>query len=201
MRYLISAFFLVFMLGCAVPIVEMSEQPTVQKYDLTDADADGVILARELCPESFEGAKVGNRGCGAEKTKAVRRQLMINFDTNSYQIKPAFYNEIKGLADFMNEYPSVKVTIEGHTSKRGSRVLNQTLSQNRAQAIKDKLVADFAINKNRITAIGYGFDRLLLQGDDEYIHSQNRRIVVEMSAEKQIKNMKWTIYSVDQPTE
>ena len=112
-----------------------------------------------------------------------------------------FLPEIKGLADFMTEYPATNVTIEGHTSKRGSKELNKTLSQNRAQAIKDILVNEFAINESRITPIGYGFDRLLLEGDDEYIHARNRRIVAELSSEKSFTDMKWTIYSVDEHLE
>lgn len=201
MRYLLSVLLFTFLSGCSVHVIDMAAEPTVQKFDLTDPDADGVIMARDLCAESIQGAGVNNSGCGAEKVDKVRRKLQVNFDNNSYLVKPEFYHEIKGLADFMKEYPASDVTIEGHTSKLGSRRLNKKLSQNRAQAVKDILVNKFAIDESRITAIGYGFEKLLLEGDDEYIHARNRRIVAEISSEKHIKNRKWTIYSVDQPAE
>ncbi|HEY7866959.1 MAG TPA: OmpA family protein, partial [Psychromonas sp.] len=71
----------------------------------------------------------------------------------------------------------------------------------RAQAIKDILTTRFAIDATRISAVGYGFERVLLEGDDETINARNRRIVAETRTEVQRKDMKWTIYSVDQPVE
>ena len=52
--------------------------------------------------------------------------------------------------------------------------------------IKDILISKFAIEESRIDAIGYGFTRLLLEGDDEYIHARNRRIVAEISSDEKI---------------
>jgi outer membrane protein OmpA-like peptidoglycan-associated protein len=201
MKYLITFFIVLFVSACSVQTVEMAAQPTEQKFNLTDSDSDGVILARDLCPDSFIGAKISGDGCGTEREVLVRRKLEVNFDNNSYLVKAHFFPEIKGLADFMKQYPETKVTIEGHTSKQGSKELNQKLSQNRAQAVKDILVDKFAIDENRVTAIGYGFERLLLEGDDEYIHARNRRIVAEISSKRHIHDKKWTIYSVDEGLE
>ncbi len=201
MRHLISVLLFIFISGCSVHVIDMAEEPTVQKFDLTDPDGDGVILARDKCAASFSGAKIEHTGCGMEKMEKMRRKLLVNFDNNSYLVKPKFYSEIKGLADFMKEYPATNVTIEGHTSKLGSSQLNKKLSQNRAQAVKDILVNKFAIDGSRVTATGYGFEKLLLEGNDKDIHARNRRIVAEISSERSMKDKKWTIYSVDQPAE
>lgn len=201
MKHLITLIIAVFISACSLQTVEMAAQPTVQKFDLTDSDSDGVILARDQCPDSFIGAKIKVNGCGSEREETVRRKLEVNFDTNSYLVKAQYFPEIKGLADFMKQYPETKVTIEGHTSKRGSKDLNLELSQNRAEAVKDILVNKFAVDEKRVTAIGYGFERLLLEGDDEYIHARNRRIVAEISSRRHIKDKKWTIYSVDEGLE
>ncbi|WP_028866013.1 OmpA family protein [Psychromonas aquimarina] len=201
MRVLVSIFAALFVSACSVQVVEMSPEPTAQVFDLKDIEGDGVINARDECPDTFSGAQVNNSGCGAELVEKVRRKLLVNFATNSYIVAPEFFPEIEALADFMNNYPSTNVTIEGHTSIRGSRKLNMKLSQNRAQAIKDILVSKFAIDEDRVEAVGYGFDRLLLEGNDDYIHARNRRIVAEISSEKSMKDMKWTIYSVDQLAE
>ncbi|MFT6987204.1 MAG: OOP family OmpA-OmpF porin [Psychromonas sp.] len=201
MRYLITFFLSLFITACAVHVDEMTVEPTMQKFDLTDSESDGVINARDQCPESFSGAQVDNSGCGAERLEKVRRNLLVNFANDSYIVESQFLPEIAALANFMKEYSETKVTIEGHTSKVGSKALNKKLSQNRAEAIKDILVNKFAIDESRITPIGYGFARLLLEGDDEYIHARNRRIVAELSSEKSFTNMKWTIYSVDERIE
>ena len=53
------------------------------------------------------------------------------------------------------------------------------------------------MSSERITTVGYGFEKLLLEGNDDYNHEQNRRIVAELSSDKSFTDMKWTIYSVD----
>ncbi|WP_342662413.1 OmpA family protein [Psychromonas hadalis] len=179
----------------------MASEPTQQKYDLSDQEGDGVINARDACLESESGSQVDNSGCGSETVHKVRRELLVNFKTNSYVVAPSYFPEVEELADFMKQYSETDVTIEGHTSIRGNKELNETLSQNRAEAIKKILIDKFSIDESRITAIGYGFSRLLLEGSDEYIHARNRRIVAEISSEKTIVDQKWTIYSVDERAE
>lgn len=188
---------MLFVSACSVQIIDMTAEPTVQKFNLTDTEGDGIILARDKCPNSSVGEKVDNNGCGTQTIETLRRKLEINFDSNSYVVKNEYLDEIKKLADFLIKFPGTKVTIEGHTSIRGKAELNKTLSQNRAQAIKEILIQSFNIEGKRINAIGYGFEKLLLEGDDEYIHARNRRIVAEISSDISFVDMKWTIYSVD----
>lgn len=190
-----------FLSACSVNVVDMTPEPTVQKFDLTDQEGDGIILARDDCPETYTGAQVNNSGCGTQTVETIRRKLEVNFDTNSYVVKKKYFEEIQKLAEFMKEYPSAEVKIEGHTSIRGKAELNKTLSQNRAEAIKDILTKKFNIEAERIEAVGYGFENLLLEGDDEYIHARNRRIVAEISSDISLIDMKWTIYSVDDQVE
>ena len=201
MKHWLSVLLFIFISGCSVQITDMTPEPTVQKFDLTDADGDGVILARDRCGESFDGAKVKNDGCSGEKTTTVRHALSVNFANNSYIIKPIFFPEIEELADFMKDHADASVTIEGHTSKLGGKELNRKLSLKRAQAVKNVLVNKFLVDEKRILAVGYGAERLLSDDNSEYGHASNRRIVAEISSEKPIKDMKWTIYSTEQSTE
>lgn len=184
--------------GCSFNAIEMAAEPTVQKFDLSDKESDGVINARDICPESFSGAAVANDGCGTESVEEVRRTLLVNFQTDSAKVNPRFYPEIQGLADFMKEHATVAVTIEGHTSIRGDAAYNKRLSLRRAKAIKSILVKKYNIADERIKPVGFGSEQLLLEGDDEYVHAKNRRIVAEIFSEKRIADMKWTIYSVDE---
>lgn len=198
---ILSIFFVFILSACSTQVINMTDGATPQVFDLADSEGDGIISARDKCPESLAGVKVGNNGCSTQTVETRRRKLEVNFDTNSFVVKNEYLTEIGKLADFLIEYPSTTVTIEGHTSIRGTAILNKTLSQNRAQAIKNILVHQFNVEEERITAIGYGFERLLLEGDDEYIHARNRRIVAEISSDVSLQDMKWTIYSVDDEVE
>jgi len=192
---------LLFLAACSTQVIDMTEQPTLQKYDLSDPEADGVITARDKCLDTYAGALIDNDGCGTESVDTVRRHLEINFDHDAYVVKDEYFSEIADLADFMTKYPQVQVVIEGHTSMVGSAEYNQALSEKRAEAIKTILIDSFSIAAARISAVGYGFEQLLVEGDNEAAHERNRRIVAELSIDESYVNMKWTIYTVDEVEE
>ena len=175
----------------------MMPEQTLQKDDLSDDDADGVITYREQCLNSVLGSQVNNSGCGTDSVNKVRQELKINFSNNSAVILPQYFADIKALSNFMQRYPGLDVLIEGHASRQGSRALNMDLSQRRAQAVMDLLINKFGISTSRVSAIGYGFERLLDESDSPLAHQRNRRIVAELSGDNLVKDMKWTIYSVD----
>ena len=194
---LLTIICVLFLSACSVQVIEMTPEPTKQKFDLTDSEGDGVIQARDKCPDSYAGSEVGNNGCGSTTLHTVRHRLDVNFDTDSYKVKDDYLAKIEMLAEFMTVFPQVQVSIEGHTSTKGLATYNKTLSKNRAQAIRNILIEKFNIASDRVTIVGYGFERLLFEGDDDYIHAKNRRIVAELSSDRKITDMKWTIYSVD----
>ena len=150
--------------ACADTRVVTLENSVEQQFNLVDDDSDGVIQAREKCNGTTMGASVDNDGCGTKISAIKPFQIDIKFERNSSEIPAAAYAEIRKLADILEKYPSINVLIEGHTSKVGSARLNQELSNNRAEAVALVLENDFAINQNRISSIGYGFERLEVHG-------------------------------------
>ncbi|MEP0072111.1 MAG: OmpA family protein [Marinomonas sp.] len=164
---------------------------------LSDEDRDGVIAARDLCPDTPTGSAVDNNGCPSQTTKLLSVELNILFDSGKADIHPRFYSELKDLASFLRSHPNSTVIIEGHTDDRGSEELNKTLSQKRATAIADVLVDSFRIKSERVKGIGYGESRPISSNDTETGREKNRRVVAEVLAEQQFANKRWTIYSVD----
>ena len=184
--------------GCSINIIDMTEKPTEQIYDLSDPEGDGIITARDNCLDTISGAAVGNDGCGTDIVEKIRVKLLVNFDNNSSIVDAKYYPEIEKLAGLMKEYKSVNVSIEGHTSIVGTAEHNKELSLNRAKAVKSILVRQYGIDDSRVNAKGFGFDQLLFDGNDDNVNAQNRRIVAEIIGGKEIVDMKWNIYSVDQ---
>jgi outer membrane protein OmpA-like peptidoglycan-associated protein len=164
---------------------------------LTDTDRDGVIDARDLCPDTSEGAAVDNYGCPNQTTKLLSIELNVLFDTGKADIKPRFYSELKDLAKFLQDHPTSTVVIEGHTDSKGSSELNRELSQKRATSIADVLVDSFRIKADRVKGIGYGETRPIADNETEDGRKLNRRVVAEVFAKQQFANERWTIYSVD----
>lgn len=164
---------------------------------LTDEDKDGVIDARDQCPDTEEGAAVNNVGCAEATSKLLSVELNVLFDSGKAVVKPRFYSELKKLAVFLKDHPKSSVVIEGHTDNVGSEETNQELSQARASAIANVLIDSFRIGSDRVKAIGYGESRPIASNDTDAGKQRNRRVVAEVFAKQQSDIMRWTIYSVD----
>ncbi|BAV07160.1 Outer membrane protein OmpA [Filimonas lacunae] len=84
----------------------------------------------------------------------------VYYTLNSAEIQPASFPALNQLADSLLANPHMVVEIGGHTDSTGSGALNQALSQSRADHVKAYLVSK-GVNKNRISAKGYGSDKPL----------------------------------------
>jgi outer membrane protein OmpA-like peptidoglycan-associated protein len=197
-KCLVIVFTTLFINACADTKVVTLEESVAQINNLIDYDKDGVVKAREKCDFTVTGASIDNYGCGSQISKIAPFKIDIKFAHNSYIIPSFAYAEIKNLAEFLDKYQELNILIEGHTSNVGTAEFNQRLSENRAQAIAFVLVNDFNINKQRVSSIGYGFNRLEKVGDTEEAHFINRRIIAELSHIDNIDVLEWTIYTVDE---
>ena len=98
----------------------------------------------------------------------------IFFETDSYELDKKSSNEIKELVQFLSLNPSLRVSIEGHTDSEGMADYNQTLSQNRAKAVYNALLAA-GISKSRLGYKGFGSKAPIASNDTESGRAQNRR--------------------------
>ncbi|TPE48467.1 OmpA family protein [Maribrevibacterium harenarium] len=164
---------------------------------LVDDDRDGVINARDICPGTPTGAMVDNDGCHEKSSKLLSIELQILFDSGKYEVKPAYFPEVKKLADFLRSNPDSSVVIEGHTDDVGNDEYNLNLSQNRANAIAAVLVDSFKIRASRVKGVGYGETKPIADNSTAAGREQNRRVVAEVFARQTADVKRWTIYSVD----
>jgi OOP family OmpA-OmpF porin len=151
-----------------------------------DSDKDGVIDSKDNCPNTPETDKVDEYGCTIFFEKIESIPLSVNFDNNKAIVKDEYKSEIAKVAAFMNKYPHVNVSIDGHTSSLGSAQYNQQLSEKRAQAIVDILVNEFTIEASRLKAVGHGENQLLDKANTAEAHKLNRRIEAHFVARKQV---------------
>ncbi|KFZ36121.1 membrane protein [Shewanella mangrovi] len=198
MKLLLTLLPIVLLAGCSMRDTVSMDGDTQQVYNLNDEDRDGVIEAREKCSGTVTGANIDNYGCGTVKPIKERSELKVLFPNDSYYIDPQYYSQIQTIADFMKQYPHTKVTIEGHCSRTGSYDHNLELSQNRANAVTDVLNKEFGIEKDRLTAVGYSFDRPVDLSGTKEAQRRNRRVIAEVTGEDTMADMKWNIYTVDE---
>lgn len=98
----------------------------------------------------------------------------VFFDYNKSTLKPESYTELDRLVKILQENPSIRIELSGHTDNIGTEEYNQRLSQNRAKSCVDYLVSK-GISASRLEFQGYGESKPIETNDNEAGRSANRR--------------------------
>jgi outer membrane protein OmpA-like peptidoglycan-associated protein len=101
----------------------------------------------------------------------------VLFATGKSELSVAAMKSVNKLADFLRKHPNRNLLIEGHTDSTGSDKLNMSLSQKRADAVKEALTRK-GVGPGRITTKGYGKKYPVASNDAAAGRSQNRRVEV-----------------------
>jgi len=123
-----------------------------------------------------------SRELSALKTKQTERGIVLTmgdvlFESGKATLSSEAVRNVEKLAGFLQQHPARNLLIEGHTDSVGSDEFNLGLSEWRASAVKNQLVAG-GVNQERITTIGYG-KRYPVAGNDTTVgRQQNRRVEV-----------------------
>jgi adhesin transport system outer membrane protein len=110
------------------------------------------------------------------KELETHHKVMVNFDINSSIIKEEYVPEIEKIATIMIEHPQATLTLKGHSSLVGSEEYNMWLSLRRANAVSKVLSDRFGIDPDRVSAVGFGFSRPIINSQTPQAHKINQRI-------------------------
>ena len=103
----------------------------------------------------------------------------IFFDVGKYDLKKESTIELSVLLGYLHQNPKMKIEIQGHTDDTGSDQSNLTLSQNRAESVRNHLLSK-GIDSGRVTAVGYGESQPIAPNDTEAGRAQNRRTAFQI---------------------
>lgn len=101
----------------------------------------------------------------------------VLFETNRAEVKPGAQSALRKLADFLQQYPTRSILIEGHTDSVGSAATNNSLSQRRADAVDAALMA-MGLAGPRTTTVGYGEDYPVADNGSDTNRALNRRVEI-----------------------
>lgn len=103
----------------------------------------------------------------------------ITFASGKSAISPSFYNTLQGIARVMQQYDKTFLTIVGHTDSTGSASFNQTLSEQRANSVKQYLLSQHVLPA-RLYAEGMGESQPIASNQTEQGKAQNRRVEIKI---------------------
>jgi peptidoglycan-associated lipoprotein len=159
----------------------------------------GMALALSACSNKDEQANMGEVQVGGYDTMSAgpldpsmsganaygpvpgsQQDLVVNigdrvfFGYDQYNLTSDAERILQAQANWLKQYPNVRVTIEGHADERGTREYNLALGERRANAVKNYLIA-MGVEPSRINVISYGKERPAIVGSNPEAWAQNRR--------------------------
>jgi peptidoglycan-associated lipoprotein len=144
--------------------------------------------SRRVCPSSTTTYRISASGDGGSRDASTtltvvpkvldRVTLHINFDFNKATIRAKESADLQKAIDFAKKYPNSKIGLVGYTDSVGKPEYNQKLSERRAAAVKDYLVAH-GVDGSRIQSSGRGANDPIADNKTEKGRAENRRVEIQ----------------------
>jgi outer membrane protein OmpA-like peptidoglycan-associated protein len=144
-----------------------------QGCPIPDTDQDGVNDEEDKCP-TVKGT-VENNGCPELKKQYNFDNKKILFVTGSSVLTKASKVELGKVIKAMNDYPSLKLYVDGYTDNTGSDKINKALSLKRATSVKSYLFAK-KIAADRLLTEGKGSESPIADNKTVKGRAENRRV-------------------------
>lgn len=184
--------------GAAQAQAEMAANQTKSDAAVTAAqdDADKSRLIAEQSQQSVHQADSEKAAMRAQlseqlnkilETRDSARGLIVSmsdvlFDTGKYILKPGAREKLAKVAGILIAYPSLDIQVGGYTDNVGSDDMNQTLSENRAGAVRDYLVQQ-GVEANSVSAKGFGNTLPVASNGTSAGRQENRRVELVVSGD------------------
>lgn len=155
-----------------------------------DADGDGILDKDDACPtvKGVENKDPKKHGCPPERKKIIvdenEIQLLepIQFGFDSANILPVSFPILDEVVDLMQERPSIKLGIYGHTDNEGAAWYNKNLSGKRAAAVV-QYISSKGISRARMESAGFGEEKPVADNNSEEGRAKNRRVEFKILAQ------------------
>lgn len=162
------------MTGCGEDRVKSGDEnnPTggATASGIDSANGDGGVALEDGKLVSYEENAINN-------LNNVLSEKIVYFGFDSNDVSDDFVELVKHHGRYLSFNVNAKVRLEGHADELGTREYNIALAESRAQAVKQLMLYEGAIN-DQISIISYGEEKPVVFGSDEESMSLNRRVEI-----------------------
>ena len=141
-------------------------------YYIDDVSVVRLDTEKPIIPQTSKTPKAGE----------VITLKNLYFATDKSEVLQQSYNELFQLKEMLEQHPSIKIELRGHTDNQGTVDHNQKLSEARAKAVADYLIGK-GIDKRRLTWIGFGKSQPVADNATAEGRSKNRRVEYRIIAD------------------
>jgi len=119
-----------------------------------------------------------------EGDKLIIRLVGLSFASGKALIQPEYFSLLTKVQRAIREFPDKFILIEGHTDSYGNAIQNKRLSEERARAVKEYLLANMDLDAQQIDSFGYGDQKPVASNKTREGRAKNRRIDVVITLEE-----------------
>ncbi|MGA2021549.1 MAG: OmpA family protein [Candidatus Sulfotelmatobacter sp.] len=173
-----------------------SQTASASALSAAQADAEQSRLAAQQAQLSAQQANTDKAAMRAKlseqlnsilQTRDSARGLIVSmsdvlFDSGRYSLKPGAREKLAKVAGILLAYPGLNIEVGGYTDNVGGDAMNQTLSENRADSVRDYLVQE-GVARNSVSARGFGNTLPVSSNDNSAGRQQNRRVELLVSGD------------------
>src|SRR5271170_4401935 len=166
-----------------------SQAASAAAVNAAQADADQSRLAAQQADtdKAAMRARLSAQLNSILETRDSARGLIVSmsdvlFDTGQYSLKPGAREKLAKVAGILLAYPGLNIEVGGYTDNVGGDDMNQKLSENRADAVRDYLVQE-GVTTNSVSARGFGNTLPVASNDSSAGRQQNRRVELLVSGD------------------
>jgi peptidoglycan-associated lipoprotein len=162
------------------PTVERSQQPAA-------APVRAAVSTPAPAPTPQQPPRTPSAETRARIDTLLARIEDAYFDYDKHTLRTdaikALESDSSELRDILKDYPTYKLTIEGHCDERGSAEYNMALGEERAQAAKSYLV-QVGIPNGQLATVSYGKEKPACDEHDESCWQKNRRVHIVADSQR-----------------
>jgi len=162
--------------GCdGKPVKPKSAAVPVVAAVPADSDGDGVPDDVDKCPDSPTDKPVDADGCTI--VSVVLKN--VQFESNSSELTSGSSESLDKVVNAMNEYDQLRIEIQAHTDNSGEAAYNLSLSEKRANSVRDYLIAK-GVAANRMAVKGFGETQPIADNSTRDGRATNRRVELKV---------------------
>jgi outer membrane protein OmpA-like peptidoglycan-associated protein len=167
---------------------DMADSQAASANALSAAQADARLAAQQAeADKAAMRIRLSQQLNSILQTRDSARGLIVSmsdvlFDTGKYSLKPGAREKLSKVAGILLAYPGLNIEVGGYTDNVGGDSMNQTLSENRADSVRDYLVQQ-GVAATAVTAKGFGNTLAVASNDNPAGRQQNRRVELLVSGD------------------
>lgn len=153
-----------------VPVVAAAAVPVP-----VDSDGDGVTDDLDKCPDSPADKPVDADGCTIVSVVLEN----VQFELNSSELTAGSSESLDKAVEGMAAYSGLRIEIQAHTDNMGEAGYNQSLSEKRANSVRDYMIGK-GVAANRMEVKGYGESKPIADNSTREGRAENRRVELKI---------------------